>query len=262
MIGARRAPACVVSHHMAKRQFLRALYVFNAYEGHLDAMVFGEAKQNRKFSYLEAFCFNLPCLVSKNRAKVTNQKIVVEARAVNAMKPHGWGQPRGSGKGKGGADTSTSNPTPGDGGNGGAQATRILSAGSDTRIGDPRAKADGQGQGKASQLERRPLETKRQEGQSPRFRTALSVARYVSHQISVGKSTRSCVKQPCGLVRPARAVAPEVARGSRAAAGGLVWTPKRRTVRPRCYVACKSAVLLQLSRDDYAPSRLGWDLKF
>ena len=54
-----------VSHHMAKRQFLKALYVSNAYEGHLDAMVFEEAKQNGKYSYLEAFCFILPRLVSK-----------------------------------------------------------------------------------------------------------------------------------------------------------------------------------------------------
>ena len=62
-----------VSHHMAMRQFFKALYVSNAYEGHLDAMLFDEAKQNGKFSYLEAFCFILPRLVSKKRAKVTKQ---------------------------------------------------------------------------------------------------------------------------------------------------------------------------------------------
>ena len=60
-----------VSHHMAKRQFLKAPYVSNAYEGHLGAMVFDEASQNGKFSYLVAFCFILPRLVSKKRAKVT-----------------------------------------------------------------------------------------------------------------------------------------------------------------------------------------------
>ena len=107
-----------VSHHMAKRQFLKAMYVSNAYEGHLDAMVFEEAKQNSRFSYLKAFCFILPRQVSKKRAKVTKQNIVGEARAVNAIQPHGRGQPCGRGKGKGGADTGTPNPTPGNGGTG------------------------------------------------------------------------------------------------------------------------------------------------
>ena len=109
---------CGVSHHMAKRQFLKALYVSNACEGHLDAMVFKEAKQNGKFSYLEAFCFILPRLVSKKRAKATKQNIVGKARAVNAMQTHGPGQARGRGKGNAGADTGMPNPTPGDGGNG------------------------------------------------------------------------------------------------------------------------------------------------
>ena len=79
------------------------------------------SKQNGKFSYLEAFCFILPRLVSKKRANVTKQNILGEARAINAMQPHGRGQPRGRGKGKGGADTGTPNPqqaaTPGNGGN-------------------------------------------------------------------------------------------------------------------------------------------------
>ena len=69
-----QAGACVrggVSHHMAKRQFLKAPYMSNAYEGHLDAMLFEEAKQNHQFSYLEAFCLILPRLVHKKQAKVT-----------------------------------------------------------------------------------------------------------------------------------------------------------------------------------------------
>ena len=86
-----------VSHHGAKRQFLKALYTSNAYEGTLDAMVFEEAKQNGKFSYLEALCFILPHLVNKDRAKVTKQSIVGEARAVNALQQSGRRQPRGWG---------------------------------------------------------------------------------------------------------------------------------------------------------------------
>ena len=35
-----------VSDHMAKRQFPKAVYMSNAYEGHLDAMLFEEARQN------------------------------------------------------------------------------------------------------------------------------------------------------------------------------------------------------------------------
>ena len=45
-----------VSHHGAKRQFVKALYVSHAYEGHLEGMVFEEAKQNGKISYLASFC--------------------------------------------------------------------------------------------------------------------------------------------------------------------------------------------------------------
>ena len=61
----------------------------DAYKGHFDAMVFEEAKQNGKFAYLEAFCFILPRLVSKKRAKVTKKNIVGKARAANAMQLHG-----------------------------------------------------------------------------------------------------------------------------------------------------------------------------
>ena len=74
-----------VSHHGARRKFLKALYMSNAYQGDLDAMVLVEAKQNGKFSYLEAFCFILTQLVGKKRAKVIKQTIVGEARAVIAM---------------------------------------------------------------------------------------------------------------------------------------------------------------------------------
>ena len=97
---------------MTQRQFFKALYVSNAYGGHLDALPFEEAKQKAKFSYLEAFCFILPRLVSKKQAKVMKQNIVGEARAVKAMQPHGRGQPRGRDKEKGGAATGTPNPAP------------------------------------------------------------------------------------------------------------------------------------------------------
>ena len=59
-------------------------------------------------------------------------------------------------------------------------------------------------QGTYSHLEWRHPETNCGEGQGRKFRSALSVARRDTRRSSVGRSTRSCVKQPCGLVRVVR----------------------------------------------------------
>ena len=99
-------------------------------------------------------------------------------------------------------------------------------------------------------------------GPNPQIPYCPECGKEVTHQRCVGKSTRSCVRQPCVLVRPARAQAPVGARGSRASAGGWVWTPQRHTVRPRCYAVCESVVYLKPSMDSCATSRLGRDLKF
>ena len=261
-----------VSHNMAKRQFLKALYVSHAYEGHSDAMVFEEPKQNGNFSYLEAFCYILPRLVSKKRAKMTKQNIVGEARAVNAMQPNGRAEPPGRGKGKAGADTGTPNLTPGDGGTGtpdlcqGTPCRRTGHTEAQCWEGHPHWRPVGKGKGTGAGDDIPPGTA------APGNPPPGGPSPQVPYCPEWGKGRHPpelCWQNQPELreaaVRASRTLsteAPEGARGSRAAAGGSVWTPKRRTVRPRCYVLCESVVCLQPSIEDYTPSRLGWDVTF
>ena len=209
-----------VSHHMANRHFLRALYVSKAYDRHFEAMVFVEAKQNGTLSCVEDFCFILPRLVSKKRAKVLKQNIVGEARAVNAMQPHGRGQPRRRGRGKGGADTGTPDPTPGERRNRTPNSRECTACG---RTGHTEAQCwerhphwrptgkdrrtgagDGIPPGMPAPGNLSP------EGPKPQIPSCLECGK---GRHPPDESTRSFAKQPCGLVRPARVDAPERGKG-------------------------------------------------
>ena len=58
-----------VNHSLATGHFLKALFTSNAYEEHLNMMLFKEAKKNGKFLFLEALCFISLRLVTKKRTK-------------------------------------------------------------------------------------------------------------------------------------------------------------------------------------------------
>ena len=107
-------------------------------------MVFEEAKQNGKFSYPEAFCFILPRLVSKKQAKVTKQNVWARRVPSTLCSRMAGASPAGVAKGTEvltaarqtlrQAMGAPGHPTCASAGRAGAQATRRLSAGSDTCI--------------------------------------------------------------------------------------------------------------------------------